>query len=72
MSVKTNGSGKGKKGKYGFGRQIRKNRTLIAMLLPALLYVVVFSYIPMFGVTIAFKDYNYNDGVLLKSRINYT
>ena len=34
------------------------------MLLPALLYVVVFSYIPMFGVTIAFKDYNYNDGVL--------
>ncbi len=62
--MKTNGSGKGKKGKYGFGRQIRKNRTLIAMLLPALLYVVVFSYIPMFGVTIAFKDYNYNDGVL--------
>lgn len=30
------------------------------MLLPALLYVVVFSYIPMFGVTIAFKDYNLN------------
>ena len=34
------------------------------MLFPALLYVVVFSYIPMFGVTIAFKNYNYNDGIL--------
>lgn len=34
------------------------------MLLPALLYVVIFSYIPMFGVTIAFKDYNYNGGIL--------
>lgn len=34
------------------------------MLLPALLYVVIFSYIPMFGITIAFKDYNYNGGIL--------
>ncbi len=33
------------------------------MLLPALLYVVIFSYIPMFGITIAFKDYNYNGGI---------
>lgn len=34
------------------------------MLLPTLLYVVIFSYIPMFGITIAFKDYNYNGGIL--------
>ena len=34
------------------------------MLLPALLYVIIFSYIPMFGVTIAFKNYNYNDGII--------
>lgn len=37
---------------------------LLCMLLPALLYVVIFSYIPMFGVVIAFKDYNYNGGIL--------
>ena len=34
------------------------------MLLPALRYVVIFSYIPMFGIVIAFKDYNYNGGIL--------
>ena len=34
------------------------------MLLPALLYVIIFSYIPMFGITIAFKNYNYNDGIM--------
>lgn len=48
----------------GFWWQVRKNRTLLCMLLPALLYVVIFSYIPMFGITIAFKDYNYNGGIL--------
>lgn len=37
---------------------------LLCMLLPALLYVVIFSYIPMFGIVIAFKDYNYNGGIL--------
>lgn len=48
----------------GFWGQVRKNRMLLCMLLPALLYVVIFSYIPMFGVVIAFKDYNYNGGIL--------
>lgn len=48
----------------GFWGQVRKNRTLLCILLPALLYVVIFSYIPMFGITIAFKDYNYNGGIL--------
>lgn len=41
-----------------------KNKTLLYMLLPALLYVIIFSYIPMFGITIAFKNYNYNDGIM--------
>lgn len=48
----------------GFWGQVRKNRMLLCMLLPALLYVVIFSYIPMFGIVIAFKDYNYNGGIL--------
>lgn len=34
------------------------------MALPTLLYFVVFSYIPMLGVVLAFKRYNYNDGIL--------
>lgn len=50
--------------KRTFWKQVRKNKTLLYMLLPALLYVIIFSYIPMFGVTIAFKNYNYNDGII--------
>jgi putative aldouronate transport system permease protein len=33
------------------------------MLLPALAYVVIFNYIPMAGIVIAFKKYNYDGGV---------
>ena len=28
------------------------------MLLPAILYYIIFCYVPMYGVTIAFKDFN--------------
>lgn len=49
------------------------NRTLVKMwnykwiylmLLPVMAYYIVFKYIPMYGVTIAFKDYNVFKGVL--------
>lgn len=33
------------------------------MLLPAVLYTVIFSYLPMCGIVLAFKNYNYVDGV---------
>lgn len=38
------------------GRLIR-NRWLYAMLLPGLLYFLIFKYWPMYGILIAFKDY---------------
>lgn len=34
------------------------------MLVPVLAYYIIFKYIPMYGVTIAFKDYNVFKGVL--------
>ena len=34
------------------------------MLVPVMLYYIVFKYIPMYGITIAFKDYNVFEGVL--------
>lgn len=34
------------------------------MLLPVIVYYIVFKYIPMYGITIAFKDYNVFEGVL--------
>ena len=33
------------------------------MLLPAVLYILIFSYYPMTGIVLAFKKYNYQDGI---------
>ncbi|MEO2601698.1 ABC transporter permease [Clostridium butyricum] len=42
---------------------IRRNKVLILMLLPAILYFLIFSYIPMGGTILAFKNYNFRDGI---------
>jgi len=39
------------------------NRALYVMALPGILFFLIFSYLPMIGVIIAFKDYNFEDGV---------
>jgi putative aldouronate transport system permease protein len=46
------------------GRDLTKNRTYLLLLIPAVLYVVIFNYIPMGGIVIAFKNYNYSLGIL--------
>lgn len=42
---------------------IRKNVPLWLMSFPAFFFLVMFSYVPMFGLILAFKDYNYRDGI---------
>ncbi|TBL75396.1 sugar ABC transporter permease [Paenibacillus thalictri] len=42
---------------------IRHNKSLYLLLLPGLLYYAVFHYAPMYGITIAFKDYDVFGGV---------
>jgi len=37
---------------------------LYLLLIPACLYYIVFKYIPMYGVTIAFKDFNFAKGIM--------
>lgn len=34
------------------------------MILPALAFIIIFAYIPMYGVTLAFKEYKLNLGIL--------
>jgi len=41
----------------------KKNRWLMVMLLPAVVYFIVFSYIPLTGLVVAFKNFNYRDGI---------
>lgn len=50
--------------KTSFLKKVKKNKALLGMLSPAMLYVIIFSYIPMFGIVLAFKHYNYQDGIL--------
>ncbi|WP_242985396.1 ABC transporter permease [Vallitalea okinawensis] len=42
----------------------KKNSLFFLMLLPAIIYFVIFHYLPMYGVTIAFKDYYILKGIL--------
>ena len=37
---------------------------LLALCVPAIVFTIIFHYIPIFGVVLAFKDYNYIDGIL--------
>lgn len=47
----------------GFFQELCKRRTLLLMLLPAVILVFIFNYIPMAGTVIAFKKYNYQLGI---------
>ena len=42
---------------------LRKDRELLSMLVPGLLVVLIFSYIPYYGITIAFQRYNVAKGI---------
>ncbi len=45
-------------------RDLARNRHIYLMLLPVLLYYLVFHYLPMYGAAIAFQDFNPVKGVL--------
>ena len=46
-----------------FLKKLYKYRVYLLMLAPAVIYILVFSYYPMTGVVMAFKKYNYVDGI---------
>lgn len=53
-------------GAFGrFFKDINKNKAMLVMVLPATLWFIFFSYLPMAGMVIAFKEYRYSrDGFL--------
>lgn len=46
-----------------FIRVLRKHWLLFVMLLPATAYAIIFSYTPMTGIILAFKNYKYSGGI---------
>ncbi|MCJ8014494.1 ABC transporter permease subunit [Paenibacillus sp. KQZ6P-2] len=47
-----------------FFSEIIRNKTFYAMMLPGLLFIIIIYYLPMFGVVIAFQEYNPFKGIL--------
>lgn len=43
--------------KHGWGYDLKKHRIIYLMFLPILIYYVIFHYLPMFGIVIAFMKY---------------
>ncbi|WP_373291173.1 ABC transporter permease [Paenibacillus marchantiophytorum] len=54
-----------KKKSHSFlGKRILKHKQLYLMLFPCIAFFVIFSYIPMGGLMLAFKDYQFNKGII--------
>jgi putative aldouronate transport system permease protein len=47
-----------------FKKNFRRNWRLLVFVLPALLYVIIFAYLPMYGIVIAFQDFTPVDDIL--------
>ncbi|GIO39852.1 putative multiple-sugar transport system permease YteP [Paenibacillus antibioticophila] len=45
-------------------RRFRENLPLLSLFVPVLLFYLIFKYVPMFGAIMAFKNYNFTDGIL--------
>lgn len=41
-----------------------KHKSLLLMAMPAVLIMILFNYVPMFGLILAFKDFNFAKGIL--------
>ena len=46
------------------GRDLRVNKSIYAIAIPMILYYAIFQYAPMYGITIAFKDYKPVKGII--------
>lgn len=49
--------------KKTLGKQIKSRWQIYLLLVVPIVYLIIFAYVPMGGLVIAFKDYNFRDGV---------
>lgn len=57
LREKSERAGKGKEKWKLIFRRILLNKEIYLMLLPVVVFYIVFSYVPMYGITLAWKDY---------------
>lgn len=53
----------GERRKKSFLKKMWQDRTLVLMVLPAVIMLIMFNYIPMSGLVLAFKKFNYSLGL---------
>lgn len=53
----------GRPAKLSWRIRLRRDRSLILMTLPAVVLLVVFNYVPLFGLATAFQEYDPLAGV---------
>ncbi len=54
----------GSQGKFKrFLHSVKVNKAFLLMLIPGLIYYIVFCYMPMYGLVISFKDFKILDGI---------
>ena len=46
-----------------FWKDLKQYAPMLVMLAPAVIYFLIFSYIPMGGIILAFKEFNYRLGI---------
>ena len=56
----------GRRDRHALWREVKKNRALLYLITPGVLYFVVFHYLPIYGISFAFVDYSpkYGQGVV--------
>lgn len=52
-------------------KTIFRNYQLYLLILPALIFTLVFNYLPMYGVTMAFREYDYSKGLFFSPWIGF-
>ncbi len=57
--------------KKAFLFELRKNRTLFIMVAPMIIYFLIFSYVPMAGIILAFKSFQYDKGILFSPWVGF-
>lgn len=57
--------------KNAFVQHLYKHRWLYLMSLPGLAYLIIFKYIPMYGVIMAFQDFNFKKGIFASPFNNF-
>lgn len=64
LKVRSKGTNKSRERFKGLMKDLRTQRYLFLMIAPAIIMVIIFNYLPMYGATISFKDFNPRFGII--------